>query len=133
MIKIEYWNSKDILDCHYEGSYQNRFWLDVDIAKPEYIVNREQFEDSYGDKHNIFLKWEKQYSFELHCIETVTDMLSMITLHDNVWITFDTGYSCKVKDFTTNIEWTSMQSIAKVNCTFITKSYTVNGAGASNC
>ena len=29
MVKIEYWNSYDIMDVYYEGGFKNRFWLDV--------------------------------------------------------------------------------------------------------
>jgi hypothetical protein len=133
MIKIEYWNSYDILDCHYEQDYRNRFWLNVDVQRPEYIINREQTEDALMDLHNTFLKWEKQYSFDMYCPEYIADMLSMITLHDNVWVEFDNGYSGKCKDFTATVEWTSINSLAKVSCTFIVKSYTINGASAASC
>jgi hypothetical protein len=134
MIKIEYWNSYDILDTHYEESYRNRFWLNVDVVKPEYPIFREATDDSYGDTHNIFLKWEKQYSFDLFCLENTVDFLSTLTLCDNVWITLPTGYSGKVRDFNMgNPEWTAIQSVAKVTCTFTVKAYTINGASASHC
>jgi hypothetical protein len=133
MIKIEYWNSYDILDIHYEGSYKNRFWLNVETVKPDYPIYREAVEDSYNDSHNTFLKWEKQYSFELYCMENILDMLSMLTLHDNVWITLENGYSGKVRDFFITIEWTSVKSVAKVTCTFTVKSYIINGASATHC
>jgi len=133
MVKIEYWNGYDILDMHYEGSYRNRFWLNVDIIKPEYPVTREQNEDSQGDAHNLWLKWEKQYSFEIYTLEHVVDMLSMITMHDNVWITLENGYSGKVKDFVIDPAWSNIPSVAKVKCSFIVKSYTINGASAAHC
>ena len=133
MLKIEYWNSYNILDCYYATSYRNRFWLDVDLKNPEYPILREQEEDGFGDAHNTFLKWEKQYSFDVFCPENIVDMLSMITLHDNVWITSDKGYSGKCRDFTAVPSWTNIQGLAKVTCTFTVKSYIINGASASNC
>lgn len=133
MVKIEYWNSYDILDTHYTGSYKNRFWLNVIIKKPTYPIYREQFEDSVNDSHNVFLKWEKQYSFDLFATEPVADMISMITLHDNVWITFDNGYSAKCRDFTAEVKWSNIESLAQITCTFTVKSYVINGASASHC
>jgi hypothetical protein len=133
MIKIEYWNGYDILDIHYGENYRNKFWLNVDVIKPEYIIDREQTEDALGDKHNLWLKWEKQYSFDLFCLEHVADMLSMITLHDNVWVTFENGYSGKVRDFIMESTWSNIPSVAKVICKFTVKAYTINGSSAANC
>ena len=133
MIKIEYWNSYDIIDCHYEGSYRNRFWLNVDLVTPQYPIIREGNEDGFGELQNQFLRWEKQYTFIVHCLEPTVDMLSTITLHDNVWITLDNGYSGKIKDFNIDPAWTSIINVAKVTCTFTVKSYTINGASASHC
>lgn len=133
MVKIEYWNSYDILDIHYEGSFRPFFWLDVDVQKPTYPVTREQFEDAAGDQHNTWLKWEKQYTFDFYCLEHMADFLSTITLHDNVWVTFDNGYSGKCKDFNFDIAWTNINNLGKATITFIVKSYTINGASASQC
>ena len=66
MIKIEYWNSYDIMDIHYAGSYKNAFYLNVYLVTPTYPILREAVEDSFGDLQNQFLKWEKQYSFVFH-------------------------------------------------------------------
>jgi hypothetical protein len=133
MIKIEYWNSYDILDCHYEGDYKNRFWLDVDVQKPTYLISREQVEDSLGDAHNTWLKWEKQYTFDFFCLEHMADFLSMITMHDNVWVEFENGYSGKCRDFMFDIKWTDVLNVGQATITFVVKSYTINGASASNC
>jgi hypothetical protein len=133
VIKIEYWNDYDILDVHYEGSYHNWFWLNVDMLKPEYPIFREQIEDSYGDAHNTFLKWEKQYSFEVFCTENMVDFISTLTLHTQVWIELDNGYSGKARDFNMEVEWTSIPSVAKVKCIFSVKAYHINGASASHC
>ena len=133
MIKIEYWNSYDIMDIHYEGSFRNRFWLDAEVQKPTYPVLREQKEDGNGDSHNQFLKWEKQYSFEFYCLENSADFLSTITLHDNVWVTFDNGFSGKCKDFNFDIDWTNINNLGKATISFIVKSYTINGQSASGC
>jgi len=133
MIKIEYWNSYDILDIHYEHSYRNRFYLNVDVKKPAYVVVREATENSLGESVNTFLRWEKQYSFELYCNEPLADAISAITLHDNVWVTLSNGYSGKVKDFLSEIAWTEIDGLAKVNVTFVSNSYTVNGQSAAGC
>jgi hypothetical protein len=133
MIKIEYWNSYDILGVHYEGDYKNSFWLNIEVKKPEYIVTREATENSESELINQFLKWEKQYKFDLFCREPLADAISTITLHDNVYVTFDNGYYAKCKDFLSEITWTEIDAVAKITVSFITKSYTVNGSAAAKC
>ena len=133
MIKISYWNEYDILDIHYEGSYRNWFWLNVDVLTPEYPIFREQIENGLGETQTTFMRWGKQYSFDVYCTEQMVDFLSTITLHTDVWIEFDNGYSGKATDFNAVPEWTKVQSIAKVTCTFTVKSYTINGASAAHC
>ena len=133
MIKLEWWNSYNILGVYYEGGYKNRIWLPVDVKKPQYVVTREGFEDSYGETHNTFMKWEKQYQFEFWTTEPMADALSTITMHDNVWVEFENGYSAKCKDFLTDISWEAIDNVAKVVCTFITQSYNVNGSSSSSC
>lgn len=133
MIKIEYKNSYDILDIHYSGSYVNRLWLDVEVKKPSYVINREGEENSLGETITNYLRWEKQYTFELFCTEPLADAISTITMHDSVWVTLSNGYSGKVKDFVSDISWTDIDGLAKVVVSFVTNSYTVNGASAAGC
>lgn len=133
MIKIEYWNTYDILDVHYEGGYRNRFWLDVDVKKPSYVIDREAYENSVGEAMNVHLKWAKQYTFDIYCLEPLADALSTITLHDNVWVTLGNGYSAKVKDFMCDVQWTEIDNLAKVTVTFAVKTYRVNGQMAAGC
>ena len=133
MIKIEYWNQYDALDCHYSGSYRNRFWIDVDLVTPSYPVDRQGVERSDGSTQNQFLRWEKQYSFVYHCLEHVADMLSTLTLMTDVWVTLPNGYSGKATDFNIDVAWTAITSVAKITCTFTVKSYVLNGASAANC
>lgn len=133
MIKIEYWNSYDIMDVHYEGSYRNRFWLNVDVKKPVYLIEREGYENSASETINTFIKYEKQYNFEVFCTEPLADAISGITLHDNVWITLDNGYSGKVKDFISEVSWQEIENVAKVSVSFVTNQYKVNGKAAAGC
>jgi len=141
MIKIEYWNTYDILDVHYEGGYKNWFWLDVDVMKPTYVVEREANENSLGEAVNVFLKWAKQYTFDVYCLEPLADALTTITLHDNVWVTLydnvwgtlSNGYSAKVKDFIADVQWTEIPNLAKVTVSFVTKTYMVKGSSSESC
>jgi len=133
MIKIEYWNSYDIIDVHYESGYRSWFWLDVDVKKPEYPIERDAVENSMGETHNTFIKWSKQYKFDVFCLEPLADALTTITLHDQVWITFENGYSAKVKDFIADVSWTEIDNLAKVTVSFVVKSYNVTGSAAAGC
>lgn len=133
MVKIEYWNSYDIIDTYYEGGYKNRLWLDVDVKKPLYPTDRDSYENGFGEQMNTFIRWSKQYSFQIYCLEPLVDALTLITLHDNVWVTLDNGYSAKVKDFIATPTWQSIDNVALVEVTFITNSYTVSGHAAAGC
>ena len=133
MIKIEYWNSYDILDVHYDSGYKNWFWLDVDVKKPAYIIDRDAVENSFGETVTNFMRWSKQYKFDVFCLEPLADALSTITMHDQVWITLDNGYSAKVKDFIADVTWTEIDNLAKVSISMVVNSYNVNGLAAAGC
>lgn len=133
MIKIEYWNSYDICDVHYEDGYRNVMYLDVDVKKPQYLIDRETYENGLGEEMNVFIRWSKQYSFSIYCLEPLVDALTLITLHDNVWVQLDNGYSAKVKDFLAQPTWQEIDNVALVEVTFVTKSYPVSGHSAAGC
>jgi hypothetical protein len=133
MILIEYYNTYDILGIHYEGSYKNKLWLDVVVKKPNYVIEREATENSLGESVTTFLKWSKQYSFDIYCLEPLADALTTITMHDNVWITFENGYQAQAKEFLADVEWTDIENVAKITVTFITQSHTVSGQLAAGC
>lgn len=133
MIKIEYWNTYDIIDTSYQQGYKNRFWLDVDVNKPNYIIEQEAYENSLGDTNPVFTKWSKQYKFEIYCLEPLADALSALPLHDNVWITLSNGYESKVKDITIDVQWTDIDNVCKCIVSFIALSYIVNGNTELSC
>lgn len=121
------------MDVHYESGYRNRFWLNVAVMKPAYVIDRDAYENSLGESVSTFIKWSKQYTFDVFCLEPLADALTSITLHDNVWITLPNGYSSQVKDFIANVAWTEIDNLAKVTITFVTKTYSVNGNSAAGC
>jgi len=121
------------MDIHYESGYRNRFWLNVDVMKPTYTIDRDAYENSLGESINTFIKWSKQYTFDIYCLEPLADALTSITLHDQVWITLPNGYSAQCKDFLANVTWTEINNLAKVTVTFITNTYSVNGNSAAGC
>ncbi len=134
MIRIEYWNTYNIIDVSYQNSgYKNRFWLDVDVKKPIYLVEQEAYENGTGDTLPTFLKWSKKYQFEIYCLEPLVDALTAITLHDNVWVMLDNGYESKVKEFTVDPQWTEIDNLCKCTVSFVAFSHIVNGNSATGC
>lgn len=133
MVKLEYWNTFDIMDINYSNStFHNLIWLPVQIKKPEYIITREAYEDGLGESHNTWLKWEKQYQFNIMCTESLADALSAITMHNNVAIWFG-GTESMCKDFTTETSWQNIDCIASVTATIVTDSYVVSSTDSTNC
>lgn len=132
MVKLEYWNTFDIMDIHYGEPFHNVIWLPVEIKKPEYIITREAYEDGLGETHNTWLKWEKQYQFNMLCTESLADALSAITMHNNVMIRFG-GIESVCKDFTTETSWQNIDCIASVTATIVTDSYVVSSTDSTNC
>lgn len=126
MIQVEYWNSNDIIDAHYDA-FRNRFWLQVNVTKPKYPIKVEASENSYGDTTNEYQRWDKQYSFEVWGTETMADFLSLIPLHDNIWITNERGLSTQALNFAVEVDWGESECVAKCTCTFNSKSYSLSG------
>lgn len=134
MIKIEYWNTYNIIDVAYETTgYKNRFWLDVDVKKPEYAVEQEAYENGNGESIPTFIKWSKKYQFEIYCLEPLVDAITTIPLHDNVYVQLANGYEGKVKEFTVNPTWTEIDNVCKCTVSFVVATHNVNGGKATGC
>lgn len=97
--KLTWWNVCDInktdsvlyatnnntisLNCE----YKNTLYLDAGLFKPEYDTVEEGDENGAGDLTVNFQKWRKNLNFEVpKSPEFLTDALTAIFLHDNVYI-----------------------------------------------
>jgi len=101
-IKLEWWNSCDIDDILYQTDFKQRMFLKCDVGKPVYPVDEEGSNDGDGEFTPTFQKWQKQYSLTFLIYEYQMDAISLIPLHDNIWITLQNGESAKIKDIVIN-------------------------------
>ena len=115
MIKIEWWNKCDLADIVYsidltftgviEGDYHNVVYLDVDVTKPEYVLEEEAQENHEQTVIVQNQKWTKKYRCEYKAPEFMADALTVMQLHDNIYITLPDDEPVKVKDINVSVEW----------------------------
>lgn len=90
------------------GTYYNIIYFDEDVLvqKPEYSID-EQVQQNHELKE-IFQsqKWRKTYKAEIYVPEFLADALTMIPLHDEVYIHIkDEDDEQQVETINVNIEW----------------------------
>jgi hypothetical protein len=74
--------SESILDCQ----YYHTVFLNASLFKPEYPTTNEITEDGAGNQTALFSKWEKILNFECIIPEFLTDALTAMFMHDNVYL-----------------------------------------------
>jgi len=144
LLKIEYSNTHDLIDkvagdisgrVLYQNGYSNSVYLDVDVKEPKYPI-LEDGKDN-GDKEFIptFLKWEKRYVFTDYLPEFLVDALTLIPIHNSIWITLKNGESNKVKDVITDVDWEDIGETEKSSGCFakVTFSFAVDSIILTTC
>jgi hypothetical protein len=107
---LEWYNTCIIDDVIYGATsgcfYFNQLYLDeAIISKPEYPYKEEGEENGNQDFTATFQKWEKTIKFLVaKCPEFITDALSAITLHDNIYITEPIRKKQELSDGNTSIK-----------------------------
>ena len=120
-ILLEYSNSHDFGDIAYHNSFINRVYLDADVSKPEYELLEEGIEDADGEFDPTFQKWAKKYSIVFYAQEFLVDALTLMTLHDQVYITLQNGESSQVLDVDVSYKWDAdIECWAEVTISFVT-------------
>jgi hypothetical protein len=95
---LEWGNSCDFGNILYQNGFVNRLYLDVDVANPSYPIEEEAQPDGNNDPHPVWQKWQKLYRFEDVVPEYMLDALTLIPMHDTIYISLKSGEAGKVKE-----------------------------------
>jgi len=106
MVKIEFWNLKDLGNILYSSNFHQVVYLDTIVQTPEYPINQSAKEDGNGNTFFDFQSWDKQRIIETNVQEDLADCLTLLPLHDVVMITDDL-YKQEVlaTNITANVSW----------------------------
>ena len=116
MVKIEFYNLRDLGNILYSSGFHQVVYLDTIVKKPEYPINQSAKEDGNGNTFFDFQSWDKQRVIETNVQEDLADCLTLLPLHDVVRITDDL-YKQEVlaTNITVNASWIDQaEMIAKL-------------------
>lgn len=145
-IKIEWCHARDFdypgghiqyTSSGYGNGFKNYLWVDTDIAKPQYIYEREVV----NRDGQVFPRKQirkKQYRFDYIGPESLLDVISIIELHDDVKIYDKNGNTLEVNEFEiSEPEWSQQGNLAALTVTFVTDKVIVpiygNGTSVGIC
>lgn len=114
-IKIEFWNSCN-LDIYYQNGFTQWFYLDSDLIAPDYELDQEGYEDGDQEFVPTFQKVKKKYNVEVILPEYLVHALTLMQLHDNIYVTRKTGETVKLIDVSVTHE--IIQCYYRVNISF---------------
>ena len=97
-LRIDFRNSCDIDNILYQAGFLNTIYLESDVGKPEYSLQEEGDNNGENDFIESFQKWEKFYRIEVKVPEYMVDTLTMLPLHDYIYIWLQNGANGLVKD-----------------------------------
>lgn len=118
-IEIVYCNCSPVDNILYgEYGYKNRLYLEADIGTPQYKTEEQGFEDGNGVFYATFQKHIKTYGVTIQAPEFITDALSILQMHDQIYITPQTGNQARIKDFTADVKWQEAGNVAEVAMQF---------------
>lgn len=125
LILIQYSNSVDFAEIVYHNTFENKLYLNADVSKPEYELVEEGIENGDGEFSPTFQKWAKKYKIEFYAQEYLVDAVTLMALHDQIYVTLKNEESSKVTDIEVDYEWDgTIECWAKVTITFATEYYT---------
>jgi hypothetical protein len=115
-LKIEYSNTYDFGDrILYQTDFGNIVYLDVNVKSPTYPIEEEAVENGDKDISLTFQKWQKRYSFSTLVFEFMADALTLLPLHDYIWITFPNGESNRVTDVEVEVDFQDLGNTDETN------------------
>lgn len=129
MIKIRYYNSRDVAGIAYGNDFTPEVYLDVDVGKPTYVYSEEGEEEPDGSFRRTFARVEKQYTITTYLQEYMIDAMAALQLHDNIEVWLSNGNVLSVDEFRiTDPDWDDLRGLGEITMTFIVyDAYVANG------
>ncbi len=134
MIKIRYYNSRDVAGIAYGNGFTPEVYLDVDVGKPTYVYSEEGEEEPDGSFRRTFARVEKQYTITTYLQEYMIDAMAALQLHDNIEVWLSNGNVLSVDEFRiTDPDWDDLRGLGEITMTFIVyDAYITNGCAGIN-
>jgi hypothetical protein len=129
MIKIRYYNNRDVAGIAYGNDFTPDVYLDVDVGKPTYVYSEEGEEEPDGSFRRTFARVEKQYTISTYLQEYMIDAMAALQLHDNIEVWLSNGNVISVDEFRiTDPDWDDLRGLGEITMTFIVyDAYVANG------
>jgi len=108
---LEWYNTCDMADILYQDGFRQRLLLDdirmaAALSEPNYLTQEEGVENGEGEFIPTFQTLEKRHQFSFIATEYMLDALTLLPLHDSVWLTDSNGLKLKCLDVeVTRGEW----------------------------
>lgn len=120
MIKIRYYNNRDVAGIAYGNGFTPEVYLDVDVGKPTYVYSEEGEEEPDGSFRRTFARVEKQYTITTYLQEYMIDAMAALQLHDNIEVWLSNGNVLSVDEFRiTDPDWDDLRGLGEITMTFI--------------
>lgn len=99
--------------------FKNVVYLDTDIGEPKYKVDEVGYEDQNKIFHPTSLKHTKTYRLETVLPEYMVDALSIVPLHEVVYLTLPNGKEAQIKEIKLlETKWFEASNIAQCTVEF---------------
>lgn len=124
VVGISFWDNEDFIFQHINGrlsyadNYQSKIYLMTKLAKPDYKIE-EVIEERDGFKFTEKQIQKKVFRFSFLAPEYICDVLSLISMHDNVVLTHN-GKIYNVYDILFTPTWTEDGFLANIDAEFTT-------------
>lgn len=126
-IKLEWRNNCDMANILYQTGYTQWMYIDGEVTEPEYVYTIESFSNGEEEETRTFQKVEKTYKLKFIAPEFLCDALSLVPIHDLVWVTLKNGERGQAKDVAFETNW---ETDCFANCTI---TFTVTYYIRANC
>jgi hypothetical protein len=118
-LKFRWGNSCDMAGFLYQFGFEHEMYLDADIGKPRYTVEKEGTNNVSGD--TVFLKksWRKVYNVHTILRQHQLDALTFACIHSDVWVYLGNGQGFRVYDMViSEPAWDDCGAFAEVDIDF---------------
>ena len=103
VFKLEWSNTCDVADLFYQEGFSQVFYIDSErmcgaLSEPTHELEEDAITNGEGDVIPVFQVLVKRYNFSFVATEVMTDAISLLPLHDNVFLTDPEGNQSKLND-----------------------------------
>ena len=105
VFKLEWSNTCDVADLFYQEGFKQIFYIDSDkgrmcgaLTEATYPLDEDAITNGEGEVIPVFQVLVKRYNLSFVATEVMTDALSLLSLHDDVFLTDPEGNQSKINE-----------------------------------